>query len=64
VGGVLPCALYHSAPSRGLEVARQMLGDIEGFLQTDGYEVYDRLCEGLSERDPDRVLVSREAQVL
>jgi len=41
-----PVILYHYAPSRGLEVARQMLGDFEGFLQTDGYEVYDRLCEG------------------
>lgn len=40
-----PVILYHYAPSRGLEVARQMLGDFEGFLQTDGYEVYDRLCE-------------------
>ena len=41
-----PVILYHYAPSRGVEVARQMLGDFEGYLQTDGYEVYDRLCEG------------------
>ena len=37
--------LYHYAPSRGMEVARQMLGDFEGYLQTDGYEVYDRVCK-------------------
>jgi transposase len=41
-----PVILYHYAPGRGVEVARQMLGDFEGYLQTDGYEVYDRLCEG------------------
>ncbi len=41
-----PVILYHYAPSRGVEVARQMLGDFAGYLQTDGYEVYDRLCEG------------------
>jgi len=41
-----PVILYHYAPGRGLEVARQMLGDFNGYLQTDGYEVYDRLCEG------------------
>ena len=41
-----PVILYHYAPSRGAEVARRMLGDFEGHLQTDGYEVYDRVCEG------------------
>jgi transposase len=41
-----PVILYHYAPSRGMEVARQMLGEFEGYLQTDGYEVYDRLCKG------------------
>ena len=41
-----PVILYHYAPSRGAEVARHMLGDFEGYLQTDGYEVYDRVCEG------------------
>ena len=40
-----PVILYHYAPSRGAEVARQMLGAFEGFLQTDGYEVYDRVCQ-------------------
>lgn len=33
--------LYHYAPSRGAEVARAMIGDFEGYLQTDGYDVYD-----------------------
>ncbi len=41
-----PVILYHYAPSRGTEVAKQMLGDYEGHLQTDGYEVYDRACDG------------------
>ena len=41
-----PVILYHYAPSRGVDVARQMLGDFEGYLQTDGYEVYDRVCQG------------------
>lgn len=33
--------LYRYAPSRGVEVARQIIGDFEGYLQTDGYDVYD-----------------------
>lgn len=41
-----PVILYHYAPSRGVEVAKQMLGSFEGYLQTDGYEIYDRACEG------------------
>jgi transposase len=41
-----PVILYHYAPSRGVDVARHMLGDFEGYLQTDGYEVYDRVCDG------------------
>ena len=47
-GGPLeaPVILYHYAPSRGTEVAVQMLGDYEGYVQTDGYEVYDRACDG------------------
>jgi transposase len=36
--------LYHYAPSRGAQVARQLIGDFEGYLQTDGYEVYDTVC--------------------
>jgi len=41
-----PVILYYYAPSRGAEVAQQMLGDYRGYLQTDGYEVYDRVCDG------------------
>jgi transposase len=46
-GGVpgQPIILYHYAPSRATEVAKQMLGGFEGYLQTDGYEVYDRISE-------------------
>jgi transposase len=41
-----PVILYHYAPSRSTEVAKEMIGRFEGYLQTDGYEVYDRVCEG------------------
>jgi transposase len=41
-----PVILYHYAASRGAEVARQLLGNYEGYLQTDGYEVYDQVCDG------------------
>jgi len=37
--------LYHYAPSRGAEVAKEMLGSFQGYLQTDGYEAYDRVCQ-------------------
>ena len=40
-----PVILYHYAPGRGAEVAKEMLGNYEGYLQTDGYEAYDRACE-------------------
>jgi transposase len=40
-----PVILYHYAPSRGTEVAKEMLGTFQGYLQTDGYEAYDRACE-------------------
>jgi transposase len=41
-----PVILYHYAPSRGTEVAVEMLGDYQGYVQTDGYDVYDRACDG------------------
>ena len=41
-----PVLIYHYAPSRGAPVAEQMIGDYEGFVQTDGYEAYDRRCAG------------------
>jgi hypothetical protein len=40
-----PVILYHYAPGRGAEVAREILGKYQGYLQTDGYEAYDRACE-------------------
>lgn len=40
-----PVILYHYAPSRGTEVARQMIGGFSGYLQTDGYERYDEACK-------------------
>jgi transposase len=36
---------YHYAPSRGAEVARRLVGDFAGFLQSDGYEVYDLVAK-------------------
>ena len=35
---------YHYAPSRSGRVAAGLLGDYQGFVQTDGYEGYDRPC--------------------
>lgn len=32
--------LFHYAPSRAGDVARKLLGDFKGFLQTDGYAAY------------------------
>jgi transposase len=40
-----PVILYHYAPSRSAEVAKEILGNYQGYLQTDGYEAYDRACE-------------------
>jgi transposase len=40
-----PIVLYTYAPSRGAEVARQIVGSYSGYLQTDGYDSYDRLCK-------------------
>jgi len=40
-----PGVLYHYAASRGGTVAEELVGDFDGYLQSDGYEVYDRLCE-------------------
>jgi transposase len=37
--------LYHYAPGRGTEVAKEILGKYQGYLQTYGYEAYDRACE-------------------
>jgi transposase len=40
-----PVILYYYAPSRSAEVAKEILGDYQGYLQTDGYEAYDRACQ-------------------
>jgi transposase len=39
-----PVLIYHYAPSRGAPVAAEVIGDYQGFVQTDGYEAYDRVC--------------------
>lgn len=36
---------YRYDTSRGADAARQLIGDFQGFLQTDGYEVYDLVCK-------------------
>lgn len=36
--------LYHYAPTRSAEVAAELLGDYQGWVQTDGYEAYDKVC--------------------
>ena len=45
-----PVLIYHYAPSRGAPVAAEVIGDYHGYVQTDGYEAYDRVCarEGVS----------------
>jgi transposase len=40
-----PVIMYHYAPSRGTEVAREILADFSGYLQTDGYDSYDQACK-------------------
>ncbi len=36
--------LYDYAPSRSQQVPTNLLGDYSGFLQTDGYEGYNKVC--------------------
>jgi transposase len=40
-----PSVLFHYAPSRSGEVARTLVGDFRGYLQTDGYLGYESLGE-------------------
>jgi len=40
-----PLLYYEYAPTRGGEVARQLLDGFEGYLQTDGYKGYDGFDE-------------------
>jgi hypothetical protein len=39
-----PGVLYHYAPSRGGTVAKELLKDFAGYLQTDGYAGYRDVC--------------------
>lgn len=39
-----PVVVYRYAPSRAAGAAQDMLGEYEGYVQTDGYEVYNRVC--------------------
>jgi transposase len=54
-----PVIIYRYDPSRGSNVARQILGDYKGYLQTDGYEGYDEACKDR----PDTVHVGCWAHV-
>jgi len=38
-----PMVLYHYSPSRSGDIPKQILGDYQGFIQTDGYGGYDAL---------------------
>ena len=40
-----PVVLFRYAPSRSGKVARQLVGNFQGYLQTDGYAGYDALGE-------------------
>jgi len=40
-----PCVLFHYAPSRSGKIAEELVGDFQGFLQTDGYAGYNSLGE-------------------
>jgi hypothetical protein len=39
-----PTLVYRYQPSRGAWVAEDIIGDYQGYVQTDGYEGYDRPC--------------------
>ena len=39
-----PVLVYRYEPSRGGYVAADIIGDYQGYVQTDGYEAYDRPC--------------------
>jgi transposase len=41
--GFRPAVLYELGPGRGGDVAMRLLGDYEGFVQTDGLKTYDQL---------------------
>ncbi len=39
-----PVCLYHYSRTRGAEYARDLLADYEGYLQADGYQVYEKIA--------------------
>jgi transposase len=39
-----PAVLYHYAPSRGGDIAKELLGEYRGALMVDGYEGYNGVC--------------------
>lgn len=39
-----PAVLYRYAPSRGGDIARELLGDYRGALMVDGYDGYNGVC--------------------
>ena len=38
-----PVVLFYYGPGRGGDVAREIVGDFKGYLQTDGYAGYNNL---------------------
>jgi len=44
-----PAILYYYAASPSAEVAKELIGDYRGHLQTDGYEADDQACKGKAE---------------
>lgn len=43
-----PSVYFHYSERRSLAAAQELIGTYEGYLQTDAYEVYDRIAEGRS----------------
>lgn len=39
-----PVLVYRYEPSRAARVAAEIIGDFQGYVQTDGYEGYERAC--------------------
>ena len=41
-----PIILYYYSPTRKGEIAKNLLDDYQGYLQTDGYKAYERAIQG------------------
>ena len=39
-----PVLRYYYQPTRGTPAAERVIEEYEGYLQTDGYEIYDKVC--------------------